>query len=189
LGDDSLSTPIAASDGTGAHAGAGILGVVPAARRICFRVCNRRTEIQLRSSAAELFHGTGCATKIVKTLICAALAAAAAEVVATAKSGLAGARVRRAARIAFSIRMPLTGALEMSLAAALAVTRSFAWSSQESRVRREQTHTEEKTKDSPPRPRVSKQLGNRVEPLSVHSRALHRDVMLSAMSPEADSPD
>ena len=148
-----------------------------------------RTEVELRSSTAELLHGTGCATKIVKTLICAALTAATAEVIVTTKSGLAGTRVWRAARIAFSIRMPLTGALEMSLAAALAVTRSFAWSSQERRVRREQTHTEEKTKGSPPRPRVSNQPGKRVEPLAIHSCALHRDVMLSAMSPEADSPD
>jgi hypothetical protein len=52
--------------------------------------------------------------------------------------------------------MPLTGALEMSLAAALAVTRSFARSGQESRVRREQTRTKEQAKGSPPRLRVSK---------------------------------
>jgi hypothetical protein len=161
---------------------------VPAARGICFRV-GTRTEIQLRPRAAELRHGPACATKIIKTLIRAAFAVAATEAIRAEKSRLAGARVRRAVRFTFSLIVPLTGALEMSLTAALDVTRSFAGSGQERRVRREQTRTKEKANGSTPRPRVSKQLGNRVEPLSVHSRALHRDVMLSAMSPEADSPD
>lgn len=98
------------------------------------------------------------------------------------KSGFAGTRVPRAVRLAFSFVVTLPGAPEMSLTAALAVTNTLAGSRQECRVRHEETHTEEKAKGSPPRPRVSKQPGNRVEPLAVHFRALHRDSKLSAMS-------
>jgi hypothetical protein len=105
------------------------------------------------------------------------------------KSGFAGARVPRAVCLAFSFVVTLSDVLEMSLTAALDVTNTFAGSRQESRVRHEQTHTEEKAEGSPPRPRVSKQLGNRVEPLAIHVGALHRDSMLSAMSHEANSPD
>jgi len=140
---------------------------VRAAYGICSRVCTR-TKVPLRSSAAELRHGTGGATKIVKALICAALAAATAGAVVTEKSGLASARVRRAVVLALSFIVALAGVLEVSLTAALAVTRSFAWSGQEIRLRRKQTRTEEKTKGSPPRSGLSKQPGNRVEPLAVH---------------------
>ena len=159
-----------------------------AARGICTRDFTR-TEVQLRPSAAKLRHGPACATKIIKALIRAAFAVAATGAIRAEKSRLAGARIWRAAGVAFSITMSLAGIFEVSLAAAPGVPYSFAGTGQESRVRREQTHTEEKAKGSPPRPRVSKQPGNRVEPRSVHSIALHRDSMLTATPPEADSPD
>jgi hypothetical protein len=104
------------------------------------------------------------------------------------KSGFAGARVPRAVRLAFCFIVTLSGVLEMSLTAALTVANTFAGSGQEGRVRHEQTHTE-KAEGSPPRPRVSKHLGNRVEPLAIHIGALHRDSMVSATSHEANLPD
>jgi hypothetical protein len=180
VGDDSLSPAITTSDGAGSYAGTGILGVVPAARGNCIRVCTR-TEIQLRPSAAKLRHGTACPTKIVETPIRAAFAVAATEAIR--------AWVRRAVGFAFSLIVALASVLEMSLTATLAVTRSFTGSGQERRVRREQTRTEEKTKGSPPRPRLSKQSGDRVKPLAVHFHALHRDSTSSEMSQEANSPD
>ena len=188
MGDASLSPAITASNGAGSYAGTGILGVVRAAHGILSRDWTR-TEIQLRPSAAKLRHGTACATKIVETLIRAAFAVAATKAIRAEKSRLAGARVRRAVGFAFSFIVALAGVLEVSLTAALAVTRSFTGPGQEIRVRREQTRTEEKTKGSPPRPRLSKQSGNRVKPLAVHFHALHRDSTSSAMSQEANSPD
>jgi hypothetical protein len=188
VGDDSLSPAITTSDGAGSYAGTGILGIVPAARGNCIRVCTR-TEIQLRPSAAKLRHGTACPTKIVETPIRAAFAVAATEAIRAEKSRLAGAWVRRAVGFAFSLIVALASVLEMSLTATLAVTRSFTGSGQERRVRREQTRTEEKTKGSPPRPRLSKQSGDRVKPLAVHFHALHRDSTSSEMSQEANSPD
>ena len=47
------------------------------------------------------------------------------------KSGFASARVRRAVRLALSLVVTLSGVLEMSLTAALAVTNTFAGSGQE----------------------------------------------------------
>ena len=96
-----------------------------------------RTEIPLRPSAAELLHGTGGATKIIETLIRAALTATTAGVVVTPKARLAGTRVGRAVGLAFSFVVTLAGGFEMALTATLAVTVSFAWSGQELRLRRQ----------------------------------------------------
>jgi hypothetical protein len=83
------------------------------------------------------------------TLSCAALSTAATGAITATESGFAGARVQRAARVTFSIAVALVGALEVSLAAALAVTRSLAGTGHEIRVRREQTRCEENGNGTP----------------------------------------
>jgi hypothetical protein len=103
---------------------------MPATRGICAQDFTR-TEVQLRPSAAKLRHGLACATKIIKTLIRAAFAPAAAGTIRAEKSGLAAARVWRAVCFAFSFIVALAGLFEMSLTTALDVTRSFAGSGQE----------------------------------------------------------
>jgi hypothetical protein len=68
-----------------------------------------------------------------------------------AKSGLSRSRWWRALLFAFSLVVALANAVDMSLAAALAVTRSVAGYGQEIRLRREQTRREENANGTPSR--------------------------------------
>jgi hypothetical protein len=116
-----------------------------------FSFHDNRTNATLGPRAAELHGRVGAAEVVVKAPVPAALARTATGPIVAAKSGLSRSRWWRALLFAFSLVVALANAVDMSLAAALAVTRSVAGYGQEIRLRREQTRREENANGTPSR--------------------------------------